>query len=60
MRDFNTIEEAESLKGVPYKMYLGNKTNLLRGMLQKSNQLSMMDQIVHQAKETRLSNIMLR
>ena len=45
------------MKGVPYKMYLGNKTNLLRGMLQKSNQLSMMDQIVHQAKETRLSNI---
>lgn len=57
LRDFKTIEEAESLKGVPYKMYLNNKTNLLTGMLQKDHQISLMDQIVQQAHLKRLTNM---
>ena len=56
VRDFSTMEEAKSLKGVPYKMYLGNKTNLLKGMLQKDKQVSFMDKIVQQAQQKRMTN----
>lgn len=46
IRDFTNEEDASNLKGVPYKMYLSNKTKLLGQLIQNEKQSAIIDQMV--------------
>ena len=46
VRDYASIEEAADLMNVPYNMYLSNKTNLLKSMLHKDQQMTLMDSVI--------------
>ena len=46
VRDYASVEEAADLMNVPYSMYLSNKTNLLKSMLHKDQQMTLMDSVI--------------